>query len=294
MAEKGKDDYRRLQEERPPQQQDRQPGREEEMIPQPVYIRKDYRGSRKLEGKVALITGGDSGIGRSVAIHFAREGADVVVVYLEEHQDAEETKKLVEQESRRCVLLAGDLGEEDFCRDVVNATISHFGRLDILVNNAGEQHLADEIGEMTGEQMEKTFRTNFFGYFYTTLAALEHLREGGVILNTTSVTAYRGSSHLVDYSATKGAIVAFTRSLAKTLASKGIRVNGVAPGPIWTPLIPASFPAEAVEDFGKSTLLGRAGQPAEVGPCYVFLACEDGSYMTGQVLHPNGGDFLSS
>jgi NAD(P)-dependent dehydrogenase (short-subunit alcohol dehydrogenase family) len=264
------------------------------MIPRPVYIRKSYRGSGKLEGKVALITGGDSGIGRSVAVHFAREGADVIITYLEEHTDAEETKGLVEQESRRCVLLAGDLGEEEFCQDAVNATISHFGRLDLLVNNAAEQHLADEVQQITGEQLERTFRTNFFGYFFTTLAALEYLGEGAVIINTTSITAYRGSEHLVDYSATKGAIVAFTRSLAKTLAPRGIRVNGVAPGPIWTPLIPASFPAEAVPDFGKTTLMGRAGQPAEVGPCYVFLASEDGSYMTGQVLHPNGGDFLSS
>jgi NAD(P)-dependent dehydrogenase (short-subunit alcohol dehydrogenase family) len=294
MAGKGKDNFRKLQEERPPQHQERQPGREGEMIPRPVYIRDGYRGSDKLEGKVALITGGDSGIGRSVAVHFAREGADVMITYLEEHTDAEETKGLVKQESRRCVILAGDLGEEGFCRDAVNATISHFGRLDVLVNNAAEQHLADDIRQVTAEQLEKTFRTNFFSYFYTTLAALEYLTRGAVIINTTSITAYRGSEHLVDYSATKGAIVAFTRSLAKTLAPKGIRVNGVAPGPIWTPLIPATFPAEAVQGFGQSTLMGRAGQPAEVGPCYVFLASEDGSYMTGQVLHPNGGDFLSS
>ncbi len=294
MSAKGKDTLQKQQEERPPQHQERQPGRETEMIPRPVFIREGYRGSGKLEGKVALIAGGDSGIGRSVAVHFAREGADVMIAYLEEHVDAEETKRLVEQESRRCVLLSGDLGQAEFCREVVAAAIGHFGRIDVLVNNAAEQHLADDVREISAEQLEKTFRTNFFSYFYTTVAALEHLEKGAAIINTTSITAYRGSSHLIDYSATKGAIVSYTRSLAKALAPKGIRVNGVAPGPIWTPLIPASFPAEAVQDFGKSTLLGRAGQPAEIGPCYVFLASEDGSYMTGQVLHPNGGDFISS
>lgn len=294
MAEKKHDDFRKLQEERPPQHQQRQPGRETEMIPRPVHIRKSYRGSGKLEGKVALVTGGDSGIGRSVAVHFAREGADVAIVYLEEHIDAEETKRLVEQESRRCLLLAGDLGREAFCREAVSATVKHFGHLEVLVNNAAEQHLCEDFRQITGEQMEKTFRTNFFAYFHTTRAALEHLGQGAVIINTTSITAYRGSEHLVDYASTKGAIVAFTRSLAKALAPQEIRVNGVAPGPIWTPLIPATFPAEAVQEFGKSTLMDRAGQPAEVGPCYVFLASEDGSYMTGQILHPNGGDYLSS
>lgn len=294
MSAKQKDALRKQQEERPPQHQERQPGRETEMIPRPIFIREGYRGSGKLEGKVALIAGGDSGIGRSVAVHFAREGADVMIAYLEEHVDAEETKRLVEQESRRCVLLPGDLGQEEFCRELVAAAIGHFGRIDVLVNNAAEQHLADDVRLISGEQLEKTFRTNFFSYFYTTAAALKHLAQGAAIINTTSITAYRGSSHLIDYSATKGAIVSYTRSLAKALAPKGIRVNGVAPGPIWTPLIPASFPAEAVQDFGKSTLLGRAGQPAEIGPCYVLLASEDGSYMTGQILHPNGGDFISS
>lgn len=294
MAEKNNDDFRKLQERRAPQHQDRQPGREGEMRPRPVFIREGYRGSGKLDGKVALITGGDSGIGRSVAVHFAREGADVAIIYLEEHADAEETRALVEQESRRCLLLAGDLGAEAFCREAVGAVIDHFGHIEVLVNNAAEQHLADDFRQLTAGQLEKTFRTNLFGYFHTTRAALQHLQGGAAIINTTSITAYRGSGHLVDYSATKGAIVAFTRSLAINLAPLGIRVNGVAPGPVWTPLFPASFPADAVQGFGKSTLMGRAGQPAEIGPCFVFLASEDASYMTGQVLHPNGGDFIAT
>lgn len=294
MAEKDQEGFQKQQKERPQQHQQRQPGREEKMIPTPIYIREDYRGSGKLDGKVALVTGGDSGIGRSVAVHFAREGADVAIVYLEEHGDAEETKSLVEAESRRCLLLPGDVGSENFCREAVGAAVDRFGRLDLLINNAGEQHVRSEFLEVSSEQMEKTFRTNFFAYFYMAQAALEHLGKGSAIINTTSITAYRGSDHLIDYSATKGAIVTFTRSLAKALAPKGIRVNGVAPGPIWAPLIPASFPPEAVKEFGKSTPMGRAGQPAEVAPCYVFLASEDASYMTGQVLHPNGGDFISS
>jgi NAD(P)-dependent dehydrogenase (short-subunit alcohol dehydrogenase family) len=294
MAESDQKEYEKQQQERPEQHQERQPGREGEMMPPPIYIRENYRGSGKLRNRIALITGGDSGIGRSVAVHFAREGADVAIVYLEEHADAQETKERVEKESRHCLLLAGDVGNEAFCRKAVSATIEGFGRLDLLVNNAGEQHVRSDFRQVSSEQMEKTFRTNIFAYFYMTQAALDHLGEGTAIINTTSITAYRGSDHLVDYSATKGAIVAFTRSLAKALAPAGIRVNGVAPGPIWAPLIPATFPAEAVKDFGKSTLMGRAGQPAEVGPCYVFLASEDASYMTGQVLHPNGGDFIST
>lgn len=287
-------EYRKQQKERPPQHHERQPGREEEMVPQPIYIRKDYRGSGKLAEKVALVTGGDSGIGRSVAVHFAREGADVSIVYLEEHADAEETRRLIEREGKSCLLIPGDVGRETFCKQAVAETVRRFGHLDILINNAAEQHVRTDFRQVTAEQIEKTFRTNIFAYFYLAAAALEHLGEGSAIINTTSVTAYRGSDHLIDYSATKGAIVTFTRSLAKALASKGIRVNGVAPGPIWAPLIPATFPSDKVKEFGKETLMGRAGQPSEVGPCYVFLASDDASYMTGQVLHPNGGDFVSS
>ncbi len=294
MADKQRDDFRKLQEQRPPQHQDRQPGREGEMTPRPVVIREGYRGSGRLTGKAVLITGGDSGIGRSVAVHCAREGADVAIVYLEEHADAEETRTLVEGEGRRCLLLAGDLGVEALCRQAVEAAVGHFGHLEVLVNNAAEQHLAEDFHQISGEQLEKTFRTNLFAYFHTTRAALPHLQRGAAVINTTSITAYRGSGHLVDYSATKGAIVAFTRSLAKNLAPQGIRVNGVAPGPVWTPLIAATFPAEAVQDFGRSTLMGRAAQPAEIGPCFVFLASADASYMTGQVLHPNGGDLTAS
>lgn len=278
----------------PPQRQPRQPGHESQMRPRPIFIRPDYRGSGKLQGKVALITGGDSGIGRAVAVHFAREGADVAIVYLEEGEDAQETRRLVEAEGRRCLTLAGDVGDSDFCRHAVRAAASRLGRLDVLVNNAAEQHPKERVEEISLEQLEHTFRTNFFAYFSFVKAALEHLGEGGTIINTTSVTAYRGSGHLLDYSATKGAIVAFTRSLSQMLIERGIRVNGVAPGPIWTPLIPASFDADHVESFGTNTPMGRPGQPAEVAPCYVFLASEDGSYMTGQILHPNGGDFIET
>ena len=287
-------DLREEQERRPPQHQLRQPGREHDMEPRPVYIRDDYRGSGRLENRIALITGGDSGIGRAVAVHFAREGAHVAIVYLEEQRDADETRTLVEAEGRRCLALRGDVGEEAFCYEAVNRTVQEFGGLDILVNNAAEQHPQSELESITAEQLLATFRTNIFAYFFMAKAALGHLRSGGAILNTTSVTAYRGSSHLLDYSATKGAIVAFTRSLALALVERGIRVNGVAPGPIWTPLIPATFPAERVEKFGADVPMGRAGQPAEVAPAYVFLACDDGSYMTGQVLHPNGGGFVET
>jgi len=264
------------------------------MQPRPLFIREDYRGSGKLENRVALITGGDSGIGRAVAVHFAREGAHVAVAYLEEHADAGETKRLVEAEGRRCLLLAGDVAQEAFCYEAVNRTVQEYGGLDVVVNNAAEQHPKSDLREITAEQLAQTFRTNIFGYFFVAKAALDHLPEGGVILNTTSVTAYRGSGHLLDYSATKGAIVAFTRSLALALAPRKIRVNGVAPGPIWTPLIPATFPEERVERFGADVPLGRAGQPAEVAPAYVFLASADGSYMTGQVVHPNGGGFVET
>lgn len=287
-------DLRQEQEKRPPQQQPRQPGREEEMRPRPIYIREDYRGSGKLENKIALVTGGDSGIGRAVAVHFAREGAHVAIVYLEEHGDAQETKRLVEAEGRRCLTLPGDVSDEGFCYEAVNRTVQEFGSLDVLVNNAAEQHPKHDLREITAEQLVRTFRTNIFGYFFMAKAALDHLEAGNVILNTASVTAYAGNKQLLDYSATKGAIVSFTRSLALSLAEKDIRVNGVAPGPIWTPLIPATFPADKVQNFGKETPMGRAGQPAEVAPAFVFLASADGSYMTGQVLHPNGGRFIET
>ena len=282
------------QQNRPPQHQPHQPGRESEMRPRPIYIRDDYRGSGRLENRIAIITGGDSGIGRAVAVHFAREGAHVAIVYLEEHRDAEETKQLVQAEGRRCITIAGDVSDEGFCYEAVSRTVQEYGGLDILVNNAAEQHPRDDIRDITAEQLVRTFRTNIFAYFFMAKAALDHLKQGGAIVNTTSVTAYRGSKHLLDYAATKGAIVAFTRSLALSLADRGIRVNGVAPGPIWTPLIPSTFPEEKVQKFGSDTPLGRAGEPAEVAPAYVFLASADGSYMTGQTLHPNGGDFVDT
>lgn len=278
----------------PPQHQERRPGLEAEMAPGPEVERPEYRPAEKLRGQVALITGGDSGIGRSVAVHFAKEGADVAIVYLDEHDDARETARLVEEEGRRCVLIAGDQGSEDFCRQAVERCVAELGRLDILVNNAAEQHPQESIEDISSEQLEKTFRTNIFGYFFMTKAAMPHLSEGARIINTTSVTAYRGSPELLDYSSTKGAITAFTRSLALNLAKKRIRVNAVAPGPIWTPLIPSTFDEEKVESFGGDTPLERAGQPDEVAPCFVFLACSDSSYMTGQVLHPNGGEVVNA
>jgi NAD(P)-dependent dehydrogenase (short-subunit alcohol dehydrogenase family) len=278
---------------RPRQEQKRQPGLQKEMTPKPETEIPRQRGTGKLAGRAAVITGGDSGIGRAVAVAFAREGASILIVYLNEHEDARETQRLVEAEGGRCLLRAGDVGKESFCRSSIAAAVKEFGRLDILVNNAAEQHPKDSIEEITEEQLVRTFRTNIFSFFFLVKAALPHLKKGSVIINTTSVTAYRGSGHLLDYSATKGAIVAFTRSLSENLAKKGIRVNGVAPGPIWTPLIPSTFRGEKVETFGSDVPLGRAGQPAEVAPCYVFLASEDGSYMTGQVLHPNGGEIIN-
>lgn len=265
------------------------------MTPQPITIREGYKGSAKLEGKVALISGGDSGIGRAVAVHFAKEGADIAIVYKEETADAEQTERWVRDCGRSCLRLPGDVSDEAFCQRCVEDTVKRFGKLNILVNNAAEQHPQDRPEAISSAQMRQTFATNFFAYFYMVQAALRHLSEGDCIINTTSVTAYRGSHHLIDYASTKGAIVAFTRSLSDALlAERGIRVNGVAPGPIWTPLIPASFAAGHVKEFGADTPMGRAGQPAEVAPCYVFLASEDASYMSGQVLHPNGGDFISS
>jgi NAD(P)-dependent dehydrogenase (short-subunit alcohol dehydrogenase family) len=289
MSEQGKS----KQQNQPPQHQDRRPGIESEMRPRPKVEDPKYQGSGKLRNKVALITGGDSGIGRATAIHFAKEGAHVAIVYLNEHGDAEETRKQVEQEDRRCLLIAGDVGDESFCRQAVEQTVKEFGRLDILINNAAEQHPQKSIEEISAEQLERTFRTNIFAMFFLVKAALKHLGKGAAIVNTTSVTAYRGSPQLLDYSATKGAIVAFTRSLSQALVEKGIRVNAVAPGPIWTPLIPSTFPEEKVASFGADVPMKRAGQPEEVATCFVFLASDDSSYLTGQVLHPNGGEMVN-
>ena len=259
------------------------------MTPSPQETAPDYRGSGKLEGKVALITGGDSGIGRSVAILFAREGADVAVVYLDEHEDAETTKRLVEAEGQRCLLLPGDVRRKAFCQEAVERTVSELGGLHVLVNNAAIQFVQERLEDISEDQLEQTFRTNIFAHFFMTQAALPHLGEGASIINTTSITAFHGHPALIDYSSTKGAILAFTRALSQNLAGKGIRVNAVAPGPIWTPLIPASFAADKVKEFGQDTPMGRPGQPEEVAPCYVFLASSDSSYMSGQTLHPNGG-----
>jgi NAD(P)-dependent dehydrogenase (short-subunit alcohol dehydrogenase family) len=278
---------------KPPQTQEHRPGIESEMKPRPRVQKREYKGSGTLEGKVAIVTGGDSGIGRSVAVYFAIEGADVAVAYLNEHGDAKETKRLVEEKGRRCLLISGDVGSEEFCRSVVDKTVEEYGRLDIVVNNAAEQHPQDSIEKITAQQFERTFRTNIFAQFYLSKAAVPHLKEGSTIINTTSVTAYRGSPHLLDYASTKGAIVAFTRSLSTMLAEKGIRVNGVAPGPIWTPLIPSTFNEEKVAKFGADVPMKRPGEPEEVAPCYVFLASDDSSYMTGQVLHPNGGELIN-
>lgn len=275
-----------------PEQDQSQPGDENRMMPEPEIIRDDYKGSEKLKDKVALITGGDSGIGRSAAVHFAREGAQVAIIYLEEDQDAKDTRNLVEKEGQKCLIIEGDLRNEEFCFECVARTVEEFGRLDIVVNNAAMQFPKEEVEEVSTEQFRKTVDTNLYPYFYIVKAALEYLKKGGVVINSTSVTAYRGSSHLLDYSTTKGAIVSFTRSLSKMLVEKGIRVNGVAPGPIWTPLIPSTF--EDISDFGKKVPMGRAGQPSEVGPAYVFLASKDSSYITGQVIHVNGGEIIGA
>jgi len=278
----------------PAQHQDHQPGSEAAMKPRPQAEMKNYRGSEKLKGKVALVTGGDSGIGRAAAIAFAKEGANVVIAYLDEHEDAQETQRYIEAEGRECVTVAGDIGDAQFCHKLVETVVSSFGKLDIVVNNAAQQYPQQSIEDISEEQLLKTFRINIFSMFYIVKAALPHLKEGARVINTTSVTAYRGSSHLVDYSSTKGAIVAFTRSLSQQLVKRGILVNAVAPGPVWTPLIPSSFDAQQVEGFGEQVPLGRAGQPDEIAPAYVFLASADASYMTGQVLHPNGGEIVNA
>ncbi|GAB2458055.1 NAD(P)-dependent oxidoreductase [Hymenobacter qilianensis] len=279
----------------PPQKQDQQPGLEQEMTPQPEYIRPNYKGSEKLQGKVALITGGDSGIGRSVAVHFAREGADVAITYLPtEEEDAYKTRQLVEAEGQRCLTLPGDLRDRQYCQQIVERTVDELGGLNIVVNNAAEQFPSQDLKEVSDEQWEDTFQVNFFSFVRVTRAALKHLKEGDSIICTSSINAYRGNQQLVDYSATKGAITVFVRSMAQQLAEKKIRVNSVAPGPIWTPLIPASFPPDKVASFGKDTTMKRPGQPSEVGPAYVFLASDDSTYFTGQTLHPNGGETVNT
>lgn len=277
----------------PPQHQHKQPGEEELMTPKPEYENEEYKASGKLKDKVALITGGDSGIGRAIAVLFAKEGADIAIVYLDEHEDAEVTKQDVIAEGRKCITLAGDVSNKEICVEAVETTVKELGKIDILVNNAAVQYPQEKFEDISDDQLEKTFRTNIFSYFYFTKAAMRHLKNGSVIINTTSVTAYRGSPHLVDYSSTKAAIVGFTRSLAGNVVDKGIRVNGVAPGPIWTPLIPSTFDEKKVDEFGEDSPMKRPGQPEEIAPSYLFLASEDSSYMTGQILHPNGGEIIN-
>jgi NAD(P)-dependent dehydrogenase (short-subunit alcohol dehydrogenase family) len=273
---------------------DQEPGHESQLEPKPDWQPR-YRGSDRLKDKVAMVTGGDSGIGRAVAALFAREGADVAIVYLCEHDDAARTKQIVEQEGRKAITIAGDIGDKQFCEEAVQQTVDQLGKLDILVNNAGEQHPDKEITDIDEHQLRRTFQTNIFGMFFMTQAARPHLKQGAAIINTTSETTYEGSKLLLDYSSTKGAILGFTRSLAKNLVKDGIRVNAVAPGPIWTPLNPfGGQPKEKIPEFGNDTPMGRPGQPNEVAPCFLFLACDDSSYMAGQVLHPDGGNTTSS
>lgn len=287
------DEYEQQQEARPGQRQS-QPGVESRMEPEPVVVPPHYRGSGKLDGKVALVTGGDSGIGRSVAALFAIEGADVSIAYLDEHGDAEQTKRMVEAEGRHCTLIPGDLRDPFHCAHVVERTVAALGRLDVLVNHAGEQHMQERFEDITTEQLVRTFETNVFSMFHLTKAALGRMPEGGAIVCTTSVTAYQGNPTLIDYSATNGAIVSLVRAASKPFLERGIRINGVAPGPVWTPLIPASFPAEKVESFGRQTPMDRVGQPSELSPAYVFLASDDSSFVTGQVIHVNGGSWVGS
>ena len=277
----------------PAQKQSRQPGFENEMNPEPEYIREGYKGSDKLKDKVAIVTGGDSGIGRAVSLHFAIEGAKVVIVYYDEDEDANKTKELIEKEGGECLLIAGDIGKEEFSKQIVDETLNQFGKIDILVNNAAEQHVLEDFMDITSDQLKRTFETNFFGMVYLTQAVMPHLKEGSSIINTSSITAYEGNPVLIDYSATKGAITSFTRSLSQNVVGKGIRVNGVAPGPIWTPLLPASFSEKQVDNFGGSQPMKRPGQPAELAPAYVYLASDDSTYVSGQMIHVNGGAILN-
>ncbi|MCE5173417.1 SDR family oxidoreductase [Paenibacillus profundus] len=278
----------------PPQHQDQQPGLEYVMSPRPLYDNPSYVGSCKLQNRVALITGGDSGIGRATAVAFAKEGADVAFAYLYEEQDAQETRTRIEQLGRRCLPLRADLRTKAACTAIVEQTLHHFGKLDVLVNNIGVQYPQHSLLDITEQQLEQTFRTNIFSFFFVTQAALPCLRPGSSIINTASVTAYRGEKTLIDYSATKGAVVSFTRSLALSVVDQGIRVNAVAPGPTWTPLIPASYSAERVATFGTDTPMHRAGQPFELAPAYVYLASDDSRYVTGETMHVNGGSFITS
>ncbi|KXH83883.1 SDR family oxidoreductase [Sporosarcina sp. HYO08] len=291
-----KDHYQELDQNIPAQTQNKQPGIEAEMKPAPIYDDENYKGSGKLKGKNALITGGDSGIGRAVAVAFAKEGANVAIAYLDEREDmdADETVKLIEQYGGKALKIRTDISEEEQCEQLISDVVQSFGSLNILVNNAGKQFPQKDISAISGDQLRETFDTNFFGLFYLSKAALKHMKKGDTIINTSSVTAYNGSKDLIDYSATKGAITSFTRSLALNLATQGIRVNAVAPGPIWTPLIPATFDAKKVEQHGADTPVQRRGQPAENAPAYVFLASNDSSYMTGQTIHVDGGDFVGS
>ncbi|MES2287082.1 MAG: SDR family oxidoreductase [Bacteroidota bacterium] len=269
------------------------PGKEYDMVPPPIFDNKKIKGSGKLKNKVAIITGGDSGIGKAVAILFAKEGADIAIVYLNEHKDAKDTKKIIEGYGQKCLLISGDIENEKFCVKSISKIIKEFKKINILVNNAGIHYEQKSIQKISTKQLLKTFQTNIFSVFWLTREVLKHIPKDGVIINTASVTAYRGSYHLMDYAASKGAIVSFTRSLSANLADKGIRVNAVAPGPIWTPLIVSSFDSKKMSEFGKKVPMKRAGQPVEVAPCYLFLACDDSSYMTGQVLHPNGGEIIN-
>ena len=273
----------------PEQKQEKQPGFESLMNPRPIFENPNCVGSGRLINKVAIITGGDSGIGKAVALAYAREGADIAIIYLDEHEDAQDTQKLIEDKGRKCILIAGDLGDDTFCNEAVTRTIKEFNKIDILINNAAEQHPQNSIEDITKEQLEKTFKTNIFSMFYMVKATLPHLDEGATIINTSSVTAYEGHKTLIDYSSTKGAIITFTRSLALSLATRKIRVNSVAPGPIWTPLIPSSFTASEVGKFGSNTPMGRPGQPVELAESYVFLASEGSSYISGETIHVNGG-----